>query len=240
MQPGISGVGADNADDSLDLVEQEFGTVGERRLPRFSESIAVQDYGPDVTLIDPAFIHSSVTIFGKVTIRAGASIWPNAVIRAENHEVDIGPHSNVQDFCMVHVGVQSGTHIGAHCSITHHSTVHGAHIGDNCLVGINATLMDGVVIGDNCTIAGGSFIPEGTIIPDNSVVMGVPGRVVRTENRWVTNRINAWFYWRNAQAYARGEHREWSSAEFEHALAEEHERLIEAFKAEQASRKSGD
>ena len=127
--------------------------------------IAVQDYGPDVALIEPAFIDRSVRIFGKVTVREGASIWPNAVIRAENHAVEIGPHSNVQDFCMVHVGLRSGTQIGAHCSITHHCTIHGARLGDNCLVGVNATLMDGVVVGDNCTIAGGTFVPEGAVIP---------------------------------------------------------------------------
>ncbi len=189
----------------------------------------MQDYGPDITLIDPAFVHSSVQIFGKVTVRTGASIWPNAVVRAEAYEVEIGPHSNVQDFCMVHVGAQSGTHIGAHCSITHHCTIHGARIGDNCLVGINATLMDGVVIGENCTIAGGTFIPENTVIPANSVVKGVPGKVMRTENRWVINRINAWYYSRNALAYAQGNHREWSSDDFKNALAEEYERLQRVF-----------
>lgn len=189
----------------------------------------MHDYGPDVTLIEPAFIDRSVRIFGKVTVREGASIWPNAVIRAENHAVEIGPHSNVQDFSMVHVGLRSGTQIGAHCSITHHCTIHGARLGDNCLVGVNATLMDEVVVGENCTIAGGTFIPEGTVIPDNAIVMGVPGRVVRTENRWVENRINAWYYWRNALAYARGEHREWASEDFERALAAEHARLVEAF-----------
>ena len=208
--------------------------------PHAAEGIAVQNYGPDVTLIEPAFIDSSVRMFGKVTVRAGASIWPNAVIRAEDHEVEIGLHSNVQDFCMIHVGLRSGTHIGTHCSITHHCTIHGARIGDNCLVGINATLMEGVVVGDNCTIAGGTFIPDGTVIPDNAIVMGVPGKVIRTENRWVTNRINAWFYWRNAQAYARGEHREWAREDFKRALAEEHTRLTEAFAAAQASHQPPD
>ena len=200
---------------------------------RHFESLVVQDYGPDVTLINPTLIHTTSQIYGKVTIREGASIWPNVVIRSENHEVDIGPNSNVQDFTMVHVGIRSGTNIGAHCSITHHCTIHGARIGDNSLVGINATLMDGVVIGENCTVAGGTFIPENTVIPDNSIVMGVPGKVVRTENRWIINRVNAWFYSRNAEAYAAGEHREWSSDGFQKALAAEQQRLTREFQANQ-------
>ena len=195
----------------------------------------MQEYGPDVTLISPTLVHPSSQIYGKVTVREGASIWPNVVIRSENYEVDIGQHSNVQDFSMVHVGIRSGTHIGMHCSITHHCTIHGARIGDNCLIGINATLMDGVVIGDNCTVAGGTFIPENTVIPDNSVVMGVPGKVVRTENRWVINRINAWFYSRNAQAYAVGNHREWNSEDFQAALAVEQQRLAHEFESRQNS-----
>ena len=67
--------------------------------------------------------------------------------------------------------------------------------------------------------------------------MGVPGKVVRTENRWVVNRINAWYYWRNALAYARGEHREWAGEDFERALAAERARLIEAFAQQPAARR---
>ena len=141
---------------------------------------------------------------------------------------------------MVHVGIRSGTHIGAYCSITHHCTIHGARIGDNSLIGINATLMDGVVIGKNCTIAGCTFIPEDTVIPDNSVVMGVPGKIVRTENRWVINRMNAWYYSRNAQAYAAGNHREWSSEGFQTALAAEHKRLMRVFEAHRGTQPNPD
>ena len=78
---------------------------------------------------------------------------------------------------MIHVGSSTGTVIGAHCTITHHCTIHGCTIGDNCLIGINATIMDGAVIGENCIVAGGSFIKERTVIPDNSIVMGIPGKV---------------------------------------------------------------
>ena len=91
------------------------------------------DIGPDVRLENPAFIHHSAAIYGKVTIREGASVWCNVAMRAESHEVVVGPYTNIQDFVMIHVGASTGTYIGSHCSITHHCTIHGCTLGDNVL-----------------------------------------------------------------------------------------------------------
>jgi len=187
------------------------------------------EFGPEVTLNDPAFIHDTVRIYGRATIHEGASLWPYSVLRGEFYEIEIGAHTNIQDFVMIHVGSATPTRIGAYCSITHHCTIHGATIGDNCLIGINATIMDGCVIGDNCTVAGGAFLPENTVVPDNAIVMGMPGKVKRTDNGWVKNRFNAFLYHRNAMAYARGEHREWASDAFKQAAAEELRRLNAEF-----------
>ena len=181
--------------------------------------------GPDVVLENPAFIHPSVHIYGKVRIAEAASLWCNVAVRAENYEVVVGPYTNIQDFVMIHVGAGTGSYIGSHCSVTHHCTVHGCRIGDNCLVGINTTIMDGCEIGDNCIIAGHSFLKENTKIPANSIVMGVPGEVRRTQNNYVRNRINAYFYYRNALAYAKGEYREWDRPDFPAAVAKEMARL---------------
>jgi carbonic anhydrase/acetyltransferase-like protein (isoleucine patch superfamily) len=170
--------------------------------------------GPEVVLRNPAYVHESAHLYGKVTVGEHASIWINAVARAEHEEIVIGPYTNIQDFVMLHVGAASGTHIGSHCSITHHCTIHGCTIGDNCLVGINSTIMDGCVIGDNCIIAGHSFLKEGSIIPPNSIVMGAPGKVTRTRNNFVANRLNAYLYYRNALAYADGRYREWQQPGF--------------------------
>lgn len=162
---------------------------------------------------DAAFIHPTAALHGEVTLEEESSIWPYAVIRAELHEVRIGRFTNIQDFVMVHVGWDTPVVIGEYCSITHHCTLHGCTIGDNCLIGINSTIMDGCVIGANSIVAGHSFLREGTIIPENSVVMGTPGKVVRTANNFVANRINALMYTHNARAYARGHHRAWSGEE---------------------------
>ncbi len=181
--------------------------------------------GPEVALRDAAYVHDSAYLYGKISVAENASIWINVVARAEYSEIVIGPYTNIQDFVMLHVGNNTGTHIGSHCSITHHCTIHGATIGDNCLIGINSTIMDGCVIGDNSIVAGHTFLREGTIIPPNSIVMGAPGQVTRTKNNYVGNRLNAYLYYRNALAYAQGQYRAWSEADFPAQIAAEIARL---------------
>lgn len=182
-------------------------------------------FGPDITLNNPAFIHDTAHIYGKVKLEEGSSIWANAVIRAETHEVVIGEKSNIQDFVMIHIGWNTSVYVGKYTSITHHCTLHGCTIGDNCLIGINSTIMDGCVIGNNCIIGGHTFLKEGTVIPDNSIVMGVPGTVVKTKNCAEANMMNALVYYRNGLAYSSGNYRLWSRSEFAGEIAAELEAL---------------
>lgn len=181
--------------------------------------------GPGIEVDPEAFIHPTAQIYGLVQVSAGVSIWPNVVVRSESQEVRIGRRTNIQDFVMIHVGNGTGTIVGEDCSITHHCTLHGCRIGDRVLVGIGSTIMDGCEIGDNSIIAGHAFLKEGTIIPANSIVMGAPGKVVRERNNGAANAFNAWMYARNAEAYARGEHRLWASEAFAAAARVERARL---------------
>ena len=160
-----------------------------------------------VTLDNPAFIHESAWLYGKVTLAADSSIWPNVVTRAEFHEIRIGARSNLQDFVMIHVGAMTPTIVGEDCSITHHATLHGCEIGDRCLIGINSTIMDGVKIGANSIVAGNTIVTENSVFPDNSVIAGVPGKLVATRDNGRANQINADMYCRFARAYAEGKDR---------------------------------
>jgi len=187
------------------------------------------DFGPQIHLDNPAFIHPSVLLYGKVSVAPGASLWPHVVARSECAEVRIGRFSNVQDFVMLHTVPEFGAIIGDYCSITHHCTIHCCTIGDNCLIGINSTIMDGCVIGDNCIIGGNSFLKPGTIIPDNSVVVGSPGKVIKTVNNFIANRMNAVIYHYMAQAYARGEHRPCTGEAFERFVSEQQQKLTAEF-----------
>jgi carbonic anhydrase/acetyltransferase-like protein (isoleucine patch superfamily) len=170
----------------------------------------VPAYGDEVELEAAAFVHPSAQLYGRVRLGPGSSVWPCVVVRAEMHEVEIGAYSNLQDFVMVHVGSAGGTRVGPYCSIAHRATLHGCTVEANCLVGIAATLMDGVVLGENSVVAGHAIVTQGTVVPPNSVVAGVPGRVVAERDSWVANRLNALLYERNATAYAAGDYRAWS------------------------------
>jgi len=161
----------------------------------------------------------SAQLFGKIAVAEGASVWHNAVLRAECQEIRIGRMTNVQDFVMIHVAYDRPTLVGAFCSITHHVTLHGCTIEDECLIGIDATVMDGAVVGRGSIVAGGAFVKEGTVIPPCSIVAGVPAKVVRTRDSARDNRVNAWQYHRNADHYRRGLHRAWEGPEYERWLA---------------------
>ena len=160
--------------------------------------------GPDVVLDDPAFIHDSALIHGKVYLGPDTSVWPHVVMRAEMFEIRIGARSNLQDFVMVHVGLATPTIVGEDCSITHHTTLHGCEIGDRCLIGINATLMDGVKIGANSIVAGHSILTENSEFPENAIIAGVPAKQVGTRDNSPVNVRNARFYVQNGKNYAQG------------------------------------
>jgi carbonic anhydrase/acetyltransferase-like protein (isoleucine patch superfamily) len=183
--------------------------------------------GPEVQLDRPAFIDPTARIFGRVSAGEGSSFWPYCVIRAEGSAVRIGRFTNIQDGAVIHVGGGKGTVIGDYCSIAHRAVVHGAEVGDDCLIGIGSVVMDGARLGKRCVIGAMALVPPGAEIPDDSVVMGVPGKVVATRNNFAATRRNALVYHRNALAYAQGRHDEWRQDSFR-AWREEMNRSLAA------------
>jgi carbonic anhydrase/acetyltransferase-like protein (isoleucine patch superfamily) len=181
--------------------------------------------GPEVQLDRPAFIDPTARVFGRVSAGEGSSFWPYAVIRAEGASVRIGRFTNIQDGAVIHVGGGKGTVIGDYCSIAHRAVVHGAEVGDDCLIGIGSVVMDGAKVGKRCVIGAMALVPPGAEIPDDSVVMGVPGKVVATRNNFVATRRNALVYYRNALAYAEGRHDEWRQDGFRAWREEMNKRL---------------
>jgi carbonic anhydrase/acetyltransferase-like protein (isoleucine patch superfamily) len=165
--------------------------------------------------IDPsAWIAPSAQIYGAVSIGRDASVWHNAVLRAECERIEVGRMTNLQDFAMLHIAYDNPTIIGEFCSITHHTTVHGCTIEDHCLVGIGATIMDHAVIGKGSIVAGGAFVTERSVFPPHSIIAGVPAKKIAERDCGRANRMNAWMYHRNAQFTSRGNYRAWSGAEY--------------------------
>ena len=128
-----------------------------------------------------AFIDDSAQVIGDVEIGEESGVWMNAVIRGDVHSIRIGRRSNVQDGSVVHA--MTGTHptsIGDHVTIGHGAVVHGCTIEDQCLIGMGAILLNGVLVGTGSIVAAGSLLPEGMIVPPRSLVIGTPAKVRRS------------------------------------------------------------
>ena len=134
---------------------------------------------PTPTIHPEAFVHDSAHVIGDVTLGARVSVWPTAVLRGDSDAITIGEDSNVQDGTVVHVDPGVPCTIGARVAIGHRAIVHGATVGDDCLIGMGAILLNGVVVGSGSIVGAGAVCREGMQIPANSLVVGVPARVIR-------------------------------------------------------------
>jgi len=120
------------------------------------------------------------SVTGDVTLGPGVSVWFGAVIRGDDAPVTIGAETNVQDLVMIHADPGIPNEIGESIVIGHGAILHGAGVGPRCLVGMGSILLTGSVVGEECIVAAGAVVTEHCVIPPRSVVMGVPGRVVRS------------------------------------------------------------
>jgi carbonic anhydrase/acetyltransferase-like protein (isoleucine patch superfamily) len=139
--------------------------------------------GSDAPQVSPsAFIEESATLIGKVILEDQASVWCQAVLRGDNEPIRIGRRSNVQDGALLHTDPGAPLTIAENVSIGHGAVLHGCTVGAGSLIGIRAVVLNHAVIGKNCLIGANALITEGKQIPDNSLVVGSPGRVIRTLN----------------------------------------------------------
>jgi carbonic anhydrase/acetyltransferase-like protein (isoleucine patch superfamily) len=125
-------------------------------------------------------VEDSAQVVGDVELGEGSSVWFNAVLRGDVNPIRIGRRTNLQDLSLVHVTTQKhATHVGDDCTVGHHVILHGCLVGNRVLVGMGATLMDGVEVGDECIIGAGALLTPGTKVPPSSLVVGSPGKVKR-------------------------------------------------------------
>ncbi|MBI5564501.1 MAG: gamma carbonic anhydrase family protein [Chloroflexi bacterium] len=131
--------------------------------------------------IDPSvFVAAGAVITGDVYLGAQSSVWFNAVIRADTDRVVIGERTNVQDGVIIHVDAGKPCTIGNGVTIGHRAVVHGALVEDDVLIGIGAIVLSGAKIGHESILGAGTLVTGGTVVPPRSLVLGVPGRVVRS------------------------------------------------------------
>jgi carbonic anhydrase/acetyltransferase-like protein (isoleucine patch superfamily) len=119
-------------------------------------------------------------VIGQVVLKTNASVWYGAVVRGDVEAIEIGEDTNIQDGSVLHADFGVPLTIGKGVTVGHQVMLHGCTIGDYSLIGIGATILNGAKIGKNCIIGAHALIAEGKEIPDNSLVVGMPGRVIKT------------------------------------------------------------
>ena len=136
-------------------------------------------------IIIRTMIHPSVQIFpgvhtiGNVIIGKNSSLWYNAVIRGDIESITIGSFSNVQDNSVLHSSKDFPLKVGDYVSVGHAAVLHGCKVDDNCIIGMNSTLLNGSHIQKNSIVAAGSVVPGGKVFPEGHLIMGAPARAVR-------------------------------------------------------------
>jgi carbonic anhydrase/acetyltransferase-like protein (isoleucine patch superfamily) len=141
---------------------------------------SVPEIGRDV------FIHPAATVIGAVTLGDGVSVWPGAVLRGDVNTILVGAGSNIQDNCVLHVSHRrpedpdgAPLRVGERVTVGHGVILHGCTVGDECLIGMGAMVMDHAVIQPHVLLAAGSLVPEGRVLESGWLYLGRPVRPVR-------------------------------------------------------------
>ena len=143
------------------------------------------DLSPDVSIKTPqihetAYIAEGAQVIGDVILKADSSIWYNTVCRADINRIVIGERTNIQDNSVIHLENDQGVLVENDVTVGHNAIIHGCSIADGALIGMGAIIMNGAVIGKGAVIGAGAVVKEDMVIPDFSLVVGVPGKIVKT------------------------------------------------------------
>ena len=139
--------------------------------------------GKQPKLDEESFVAPQVFLSGDVRVGKYSSLWPGVVARGDVNYISVGECSNVQDLVCLHVADNNPCIIGDYVTIGHGAVIHGCEIGDHVLIGMNATVLTGAKIGAGSIIAAGALVRENEVVPPNSLFVGMPGKVVRTQDR---------------------------------------------------------
>ena len=122
------------------------------------------------------YIAPNATVVGDVVLENDVNIWYGAVLRGDHGTITVGEGTNIQDNAVLH----DETTVGKFCTIGHGAIVHGCNLGDECLIGMGAIVLDGAVLGDGCIVGAGAVVTGKMNAPENSLLLGSPAKVVKT------------------------------------------------------------
>lgn len=167
-------------------------------LPRAPGGAVLEPFEGVAPVVDPsAWCHWSAVLIGDVVLEPRVSVWPGVVLRGDQGSIRVGAETSLQDGTVVHAtkGL-SWTQVGARCTVGHRVVLHGCTIEDDVLVGMGAVVLDNAVVESFSVIGAGAVVGAGKRIPRGSLVMGVPGKVVRTLTE---GEIEAWIRYGHAE-----------------------------------------
>lgn len=142
--------------------------------------MAIQTLGEYKPSLHPSvFVAGGAWVIGQVEVGADSSIWYNAVLRGDINGIRIGERSNIQDATIMHVTHEYPVVVGSDVTIGHRAIVHGATLGDCCLIGMGATILDNARVGAYSLVAAGAVVKEGFVVPEGMLVAGVPAKILR-------------------------------------------------------------
>lgn len=161
--------------------------------------------GHEPRIADDCFVADTATVIGRVTLGRQASVWFNAVVRGDLEPIAVGERTNIQDGAILHTDPGYPLQVGAEVTVGHGAILHGCSIGDGTMVGIGAIVLSGAQVGKGCIVGAGALVPEGRVITDGSLVLGSPGKVVRsvTPEQSAELLAGAEHYVKNAARYLR-------------------------------------
>ena len=125
------------------------------------------------------WIAPTAAVIGRVRLGDEVSVWFGATLRADNEPIELGARTNVQEKATLHVDPGFPIRTGAGCTIGHNAILHGCMLGENCLIGMGATVLNGARLGANCLVGANALVTEGKEFPAGSLIVGAPARVVR-------------------------------------------------------------
>lgn len=122
------------------------------------------------------YIASGAIVTGDVELGEDVSVWHNAVLRGDSGKITVGDRTNIQDCCILH----EKTTVGCDCTVGHGAILHGCTVGDGCLIGMGAIVLNGAVLADGCLVGAGALVTGKINAPAGSVLLGSPATIVKT------------------------------------------------------------
>lgn len=152
---------------------------------------------PELPASGDYWVAPDAHVIGRVKLGTEVGVWFGAVIRGDNEPIVVGARTNIQEGATLHTDPGFPLTIGDGCTIGHQAIVHSCTLGNNVLVGMGATILNGAKIGNNCLVGANALVTEGKEFPDGSLIVGAPARVVRALDEATIEKLR-----RSAENYA--------------------------------------